>query len=145
METQVQLFVKCSQSSNFRVKHAIAIILHNLNQDELNVLALASTLNISPSHFRRIVLSATDMTPSRLIKHCRLESARELLAGVLSVKEISHCVGIRDVSHFVRDFKAKYGIRPTEYRRKMSGHLAFPPHILARQYAIHPCQTRREQ
>jgi AraC family transcriptional regulator len=138
MDIRYKLLFNGMANSNFRAKHAIAIILHNLNDDELSVNVLASSLRISPSHLRRIVLDATDMTPGRLIKHCRLERARELLMGVLSIKEISHSVGIRDVSHFVRDFKAKYGIRPTEYRRRMSGHLTSTAPIPNLQYAMPP-------
>ena len=111
--------ISVARAHNFRVKHAIAVVVHNLGHEDLNVNALASSLRISPSHLRRILLSATEMTPNQLIKHCRLERARELLMGVLSIKEISHAVGIRDVSHFVRDFKAKYHIRPSEYRRML--------------------------
>jgi AraC-like DNA-binding protein len=113
-----------ARTHNYRVKHAIAVVVHNLGHVGLNVNALASSLRISPSHLRRILLSATDMTPNQLIKHCRLERTRELLTGVLSIKEISHAVGIRDVSHFVRDFKAKYSIRPSEYRRMLNANTA---------------------
>jgi AraC-like DNA-binding protein len=34
------------------------------------------------------------------------------------IKEIRFEVGIRDQSHFTRDFKLKYGITPSEYRKR---------------------------
>ncbi len=108
-----------------KVKHAVAIILNNLDHDELSVGALASSLHLSGSHLRRLVVGATRMTPVQLIKHYRLERARELLADSLSIKEISRRVGIRDISHFVRDFKTKYGMRPSECRRRLMAD-AFP-------------------
>lgn len=46
-----------------------------------------------------------------------MERARYLLeTSFLSVKEITHNVGLNDESHFVRDFKKVYGVPPTLYR-----------------------------
>lgn len=46
-----------------------------------------------------------------------MERAKHLLeTSFLSVKEITHNVGLKDESHFVRDFKAVYGVPPTRYR-----------------------------
>ena len=43
-----------------------------------------------------------------------MEKARYLLeTSLLSVKEITHSVGLNDESHFVRDFKKAYGVPPT--------------------------------
>jgi AraC-like DNA-binding protein len=47
-----------------------------------------------------------------------MQRASTLLENTfMSVKEISHEVGFRDVSHFVRDFKKLFGTSPTSYRR----------------------------
>ena len=46
-----------------------------------------------------------------------MEKAKYLLeTSFLSVKEITHRVGLNDESHFVRDFKIAYGLSPTLYR-----------------------------
>jgi AraC-like DNA-binding protein len=48
-----------------------------------------------------------------------MQQAKDLLeATFLSVKEIMNIVGIRDDSHFVRDFKKTYGATPTQHRRR---------------------------
>ncbi|MGH9906870.1 MAG: helix-turn-helix domain-containing protein, partial [Pyrinomonadaceae bacterium] len=43
-----------------------------------------------------------------------------LETSFLSVKEITHSVGLNDESHFVRDFKAVYGFPPTRYRNLLN-------------------------
>ena len=51
------------------------------------------------------------------LKALRMQTACELLETTdLSIKQIMLGVGIRDESHFVRDFKRKYGMTPTQYR-----------------------------
>jgi len=39
----------------------------------------------------------------------------------LSVKQIMKMVGIRDESHFVRDFQRTYGLSPLTYRVRVAG------------------------
>ena len=57
------------------------------------------------------------MPPIQYLKVLRIERAKYLLeTSFLSVKEITHIVGINDESHFVRDFKRIYGVPPTLYR-----------------------------
>jgi len=49
----------------------------------------------------------------------RMERAKYLLeTSFLSVKEITHSVGLNDESHFVRDFKKAYGAPPARYRMR---------------------------
>jgi AraC-like DNA-binding protein len=40
-----------------------------------------------------------------------------LLTSFLSVKEVTFNSGMTDVSHFVRDFKKRHRMTPTEFRR----------------------------
>lgn len=58
------------------------------------------------------------------LNELRLEKARELLEDercFLQIKEIGHQVGLVNDSHFTRDFKKKYGLTPTEYRKQHWG------------------------
>jgi AraC-like DNA-binding protein len=46
-----------------------------------------------------------------------MEHAKRLLETTfLSVKQVMTEVGATDESHFVRDFKAHYGVSPTRFR-----------------------------
>lgn len=62
------------------------------------------------------------MSPIQYLKVLRIEKAKHLLeTSFLSVKEITHLVGLNDESHFVRDFKKAYGVSPTPYRVRFNG------------------------
>jgi two-component system response regulator YesN len=53
----------------------------------------------------------------RHLQLMRMKKAQNLLeTTLLSVKEIMVRVGIKDRSHFERDFKRIYGLTPTQYR-----------------------------
>jgi len=63
-------------------------------------------------------VAQTGLTLSRYIKRVRMSRADELVCSTfLSIKEIVAAVGLRDESHFVRDFKSCHGCTPTERRR----------------------------
>jgi hypothetical protein len=58
----------------------------------------------------------------RYLRLLRMERAKDLLeSSFLSVKEIGFRVGLTDESHFVRDFKATYGLSPSCYRTQFRG------------------------
>jgi AraC-like DNA-binding protein len=79
---------------------------------------LAEIVNLSKSRFEKLFKQELKISPMQFIKHLRLEKAKELLkTTLLTVKEIGFAVGINDQSGFVRDFKKKYGLTPTEYRK----------------------------
>jgi len=51
------------------------------------------------------------------LRELRMQRAQHLLASTfLSVKEIAFVSGINDVSTFVRTFKRRYGVTPSEFR-----------------------------
>jgi AraC-like DNA-binding protein len=80
---------------------------------------LAGIVNLSKSRFKKLFKQETQLSPTQFVRHLRFEKAKELLETThLTIKEIGFAVGINDQSHFVRDFKKKYGISPTEYRNK---------------------------
>lgn len=59
------------------------------------------------------------MSPVQYLKDLRLEQAREMLVNsFLQIREIGFKVGMSDQSHFIHDFKEKFGVTPTEYRRR---------------------------
>ncbi len=79
---------------------------------------LAEIVNLSKSRFEKLFKQELKISPMQFIKYLRLEKAKELLKTThLTVKEIGFAVGINDQSHFVHDFKKKYGLTPTEYRK----------------------------
>ena len=79
---------------------------------------LARSVNLSPWRLSHIFKSETRTPPLQYLRTLRMQQARVLLETTfLSVKQIMTEVGVRDGSHFVRDFKTVYGLSPTRYRQ----------------------------
>ena len=81
---------------------------------------LAVLVNLSPSRFRHLFKQETGITPAQYLKDVRLAKAEKMLRTTfLSIKQILEQVGIASNAHFVRDFRQKYGMTPTAYRRSI--------------------------
>jgi transcriptional regulator GlxA family with amidase domain len=94
----------------------------------LTLAEMAQAVNLSPSHLYHLFKSETGEAPARYVKTLRMSKAKELLETTfLSVKEIVMLVGANDESHFVRDFKRRYSLTPTQYRRLLDGNGSSPP------------------
>jgi len=79
--------------------------------------SIAAILNLSVSRFRHLFKKETGMSVRQYQKLVQLDRARELLQNsVLRVKEITAIIGISDVSHFTRDYKARYRETPSRTR-----------------------------
>jgi len=77
---------------------------------------------ISVRHLQRWFNAHLASTPSVWLAEQRLQHARELLASSSSVKEVAYALGFNHVSHFSRDFRRRFGHRPsTELKRPRGG------------------------
>ena len=78
-------------------------------------------MNLSPSRFRHLFKQEIGTTPAQYLKEFRLRKAEKMLRTTfLSIKQILEQVGIASNAHFVRDFRQKYGMTPTAYRRTIN-------------------------
>jgi AraC family transcriptional regulator len=85
----------------------------------LTAASIAREVCVSRSHFAKLFRDEAGLAPYRYLKTLRLEYAKRLLRETnLTVKEVAATVGIADISHFVRDFKAHHGASPAEFRRQ---------------------------
>ena len=99
-----------------RVQTVIALMRNHVEQ-EFPLSAMAYSVNLSPSHLRRLFKAEVGMTAFEYMKLLRMERAKYLLeSSFLSVKEIMRTVRINNRSHFVQDFKKLYGRTPTQAR-----------------------------
>ena len=95
-----------------------AIIKENLAQDTLRPGLIADKLGMNTRALYRRFKKISLLTPSDFIKDYRMmHAARLLVTTNLSVQEIIYQVGISNKSYFYREFSAKYGVTPGEYRR----------------------------
>ncbi len=93
--------------------------LKNL-QRQWTIEGMAKEVNLSPPQLQKIFKSQTGMPPIAYLREKRLEKARELLEkdNWEQINQIGKQVGMPNDSHFTRDFKKKYEVTPTEYRKK---------------------------
>ena len=82
---------------------------------------LAVLVNLSPSRFRHLFKQETGTSPAQYLKDFRLRKAEKMLRTTfLTIKQILKQVGITSNTHFVHDFRQKYGMTPTAYRRTIN-------------------------
>lgn len=73
---------------------------------------------LSVSHLNRLFKERTGVSPHHFLKQVRLDHAAQVLrTSTDSVAAITKRSGYRNTSHFVRDFREKFGITPLVYRR----------------------------
>lgn len=94
------------------------MMLENL-QRHWSIEELAEIIGLSIPHLQRLFKTEIGTSPNAFLQNARLEKARELLETTFwHIQQIGIEVGMPNDSHFTRDFKKKYGLTPTEYRRR---------------------------
>jgi len=85
----------------------------------LSVNDFAKLSGRSPSSFNRDFKRQFGITPQQWLIGARLERAMELIQDTeMSITEISLEIGYENISHFIKTFKAKYGLTPKQERSK---------------------------
>jgi transcriptional regulator GlxA family with amidase domain len=100
-----------------RVRAVIEIIERDFAQ-RIDWRRVSASVGLSRSGLRLLFKQNTGEAPSGYLRRLRFERARDLLCQKAdkSVKEIMALTGFSDESHFVRDFKNRYGKSPRKYR-----------------------------
>ena len=81
--------------------------------EPLTVADLANLVSLSPSAFAHLFRDITGRSPYQFLKEMRLDRARELLVdGNFTVARISKEVGYASVSHFISEFRGRFGVTP---------------------------------
>lgn len=81
----------------------------------LTIRELASLTNRSLSAFKREFRQQVGQSPAAYIRSQRLEHARMLLqTGSGNVSEVCRMVGYESVSHFIKNFRKRYGFTPND-------------------------------
>ena len=108
------------QSLNRRkIKEALAYIDENYASD-LNMAVVSNYISMNYSLFSYSFKQYTGTNFVNYIKDIRMREAKKLLTeSDLKIIEISQEVGYPNEKHFMKTFKAHFGVSPTEYRRNM--------------------------
>ncbi|MCM1025502.1 MAG: AraC family transcriptional regulator [Roseburia sp.] len=89
-------------------------------KEKLSLDQIAENMYLSPFYISKIFKSETGDAPIRHLINIRLEKAREMLENGWegSIQEAAAAVGYDDAYHFSKLFKKKYGISPSQARKK---------------------------
>src|SRR2546423_517611 len=78
---------------------------------------VAGVATQSPFHFARAFKTTTGLAPHQFVTARRVDRAKALLLGSkASVVDAAHAVGLSNVSHFRRVFRAHLGVSPGAIR-----------------------------
>jgi len=100
--------------------------LSDVDQHDLSVSKLASSLCYSPRHLSRKMQEATGMNTEEILRFKKYLHALHLIHHTnLSLTKISYLSSFSDQSHFIKTFKIYAGMTPREYRQtetRVKGH-----------------------
>lgn len=82
-------------------------------QANWSVVKLAQQLKVSVRTLERQFLKTMGKPPKAWLAEQRLKQAMALLQTGVSVKEVAFHLGYRHAHHFSREFKLRWGVRPT--------------------------------
>lgn len=92
--------------------------VENHYAEKITIREIADVVGFSESHFMRYFKEIMDTSFIEYLKDYRLAmSARLLQASEASILEVSQEVGFENLSYFNREFKKRYGVTPSQYRR----------------------------
>lgn len=102
-----------------KIEEAKAVVLENLDETEFTVDDLARAVAVSKRQLYRFMQTNVGLTPLKFINEIRLQEARQLLeSGACStVKEVSYSIGFMSTRHFSKNYKTRFGKKPSEYFR----------------------------
>ena len=126
------LFLRASVSAFARHHAALlrlftsAVALERLRADiysspsgSRNIADMAKTLSVSPSHFQYLYTSRFGVSCYEDILCARMKNAEYyLLSTDMTVKNIAAVCGYENDVHFMRQFKRRYNMTPSQFRQK---------------------------
>jgi AraC-like DNA-binding protein len=134
-----------SASRNVLTQRVLQFIEDHLGDPELSCSSVAARHRIS-ERYLRLLFSELTVSPSDWIWSRRLERARQDLTDPLKaarpVTTICFTWGFKDVAHFSRAFKARFGCTPSEARLVADSQQSSPQ--LNSAAVISPFRSRQE-
>ena len=101
------------------IKKAIDLVEENISDSDFSVEALASELAMARSTLYKKFMAITGLGPAEFIRTIRIKRGRALLeTSQMQITEIAYAVGFTTVKSFTMNFKAEYGITPSEFRQQ---------------------------
>ncbi len=119
VEVQEKSFRSVGRFSEGQLQRALDLIESRIGMD-LSVDEIARELDRDPRSVTRAFKAATGYAPYEYLTHRRMERAKQLLSGRLTILEIALDVGYTNPSKFAAAFRKFNGCSPSEWRRRLS-------------------------
>lgn len=114
----IQEYFKINDERDIQIISAIKQYVHENYAGHIEIPEVASHVYLSPTYLGLLFKQQTGQTFSEYLTEVRMQKAKELLSDYkLSIKEISHRIGYKDIKYFSKLFKKTIGLKPTEYRK----------------------------
>ena len=108
---------------------AMVEVIHYMREhisEQITVAELARVAMMSPSALSSGFAEATGLSPYKYLKRMRLDRSSELLIeGGVSVGEVAARVGYTSLSHFITEFRRRFGVTPHRYAATHSAAIPF--------------------
>jgi AraC family transcriptional regulator len=112
----------------------IAELVHAKIEEELTLVEMAHSVELSPAHFSRMFRKSTGETPHQFVLRIRIERAKDLLRGRKArILDVALACGFKTQQHFARVFRDLCGASPLEYRQEWRSHDPFEQRSLTNQ------------
>jgi len=109
------LAIAAAESASNPVSAVLEYVREHL-REPLTVADMAEQVSLSTSAFAHLFRDVTGRSPYQFVKEMRLDKARELLVdGQFAVARVSKEVGYASVSHFISEFRTRFGVTPRAY------------------------------
>ncbi|MBR1394625.1 MAG: response regulator [Prevotella sp.] len=96
----------------------IVIVQRRLSDKDFCVDELAQKMQMGRTQFYKKCKEVMGVSPNDYIRNERMRVAAELLQeNDMNVNQVAYAVGIDNPSYFIRCFKAKYGVSPSQYKK----------------------------
>ncbi|MBY3621855.1 AraC family transcriptional regulator [Acinetobacter sp. CUI P1] len=83
---------------------------------QISIDHMASSLGYHRAHLSKAFKQKIGMSPKQYLLKVRMDKAKELLGGTLTIDQVSSSVGFNDALYFSKQFRKWSGMSPSEYR-----------------------------
>lgn len=113
------LLHECKSSAELPASflNAVCYINANYKKQDLSIDLICREATISATAFRQLFKKVYEKTPLEYITALRLEYARNLISGGMSVENAAYQSGFHDPKYFARVVKTHFGCTPRDLKR----------------------------
>lgn len=124
LDSQIALLPAGSKSSRYYpIINQLRMNIHNTPHKNWTVDMMANSVHISTSYFQHLYKELFSISCMQEVIMARIERAKFYLSTTdIPLKALSDLCGYENDLHFIRQFKKKEGLTPTQYRQLYNAH-----------------------